>query len=167
VHGASWSGVDMAIIKAARALKLPHLGFSCPRYLMYVKDDSDPVYLSMNEHEYSDVYTSVLHSLIAANGRKQAFYMDLKASIDHGKLVIDAPIVQAISPLETVSPMTPDRQIADAIGYFTTLFRSTGVRKRETWDELLERVTGEVVDAMRKKVSPEAAFNLNDELVPA
>lgn len=57
VHGSSNTGVDLAAIGAAKELNLRQLGFSCPRFLMYVEDgDGVPVYVAANQKEYAEAF---------------------------------------------------------------------------------------------------------------
>ncbi len=81
--GASDMGVDWSIEQVTHDPKynLNLLGFSCPRYMLYVKDDPrDPVFVAPNSDAYADYYIKSLDFLVATGGRDQALKHDVIAA---------------------------------------------------------------------------------------
>ncbi|MEZ4534184.1 MAG: hypothetical protein R3D26_04120 [Cyanobacteriota/Melainabacteria group bacterium] len=88
--------MDWAIIKAARDLNRPHLGHSCPKFMFYVEDDTDPVYVAETSRIRLFVRRS-LDILIAANGRMQAFRHDIMAVFEKMKHASFVNVLKSIS----------------------------------------------------------------------
>lgn len=82
IYGASDMGVDWAIEQVAydSRYNLDLLGFSCPRYMLYVKDDHIPVFVAPNKDIYADYYIKSLDFLISTGGRDQALKHDVMAA---------------------------------------------------------------------------------------
>lgn len=81
--GASDMGVDLAIEQVAQdpLYNLNLMGFSCPRYMLYVRDDPrDAVFVAPNSDAYADFYIKSLDFLVATGGRDQALKHDVIAA---------------------------------------------------------------------------------------
>jgi hypothetical protein len=95
--GASELGVDLAIEWVAKEFNIPCLGFSCPRYMLYVADDERPVYVAKTVEEYADAYIRSLDLLIATGGREQALKHDVAAACIYNKRIHFIDILSALS----------------------------------------------------------------------
>lgn len=119
IHGASAMGVDLAIQRCARrVLRESELGFSCPEYLFYVQDDSYPVYVASSVHDYSQSFVRSCNVLIAANGRLQAFRMDIAAVFEHDKYLIPVNVIKLISRTGSPAAKNALGQIEDAVAHY-------------------------------------------------
>lgn len=160
--GASDMGVDQAVINTARRLGIPHLGHSCPQYMMYVVDDEDPVLVSANQEEYSDAFIQNLHILCSVGGRLQALMHDIKAAIVWNKKVILFDLVKTISANRGGPPArSADGAVQDATAAFLDairLYQLDGERVNP-YDTLREWVKVETTRVVRQLVSPEVAFS--------
>lgn len=119
IHGASAMGVDLAIQRCARrVLRDSELGFSCPEYLFYVQDDAYPVYVASSVHDYSQSFVRSCNVLIAANGRLQAFRMDIAAVFEHDKYLIPVNVIKLISRTGSPAAKNALGQIEDAVAHY-------------------------------------------------
>ncbi len=119
IHGSSAMGVDLAIQRCARrVLRDSELGFSCPEYLFYVQDDSYPVYVASSVHDYSQSFVRSCNVLIAANGRLQAFRMDIAAVFEHDKYLIPVNVIKLISRTGSPAAKNALGQIEDAVAHY-------------------------------------------------
>jgi hypothetical protein len=159
--GASPLGVDKAVIKTARDLNRPHLGHSCPRFMFYVQDDEDPVYVADSQAAYAEAFIDSLHLLIAANGRKQAFEHDIDAVFKKLKQLITVNVLRAIST--TGGPPATDGKgnIEDAVACFEQRVHMMGQRTYaaiDTYSGLVGSICERSTDVIRPLLSPERAF---------
>jgi hypothetical protein len=159
--GASPMGVDKAVIKTARDLNRPHLGHSCPKFMFYVDDDSDPVYVAATQPEYAEAFIDSLHLLVAANGRKQAFEHDIDAVFKKLKQLITVNVLRAIST--TGGPPATDGKgnIEDAVACFEQRVHMVSQRMYSTNDSygsLVGLICERTTDIVRPLLSPERAF---------
>jgi hypothetical protein len=119
VDGAANLGVDSAVLSVAHELKLEHVGFSCPRFLFYVDDiDDGPVFVGVDQEDYSTKFVCSLDILIGANGRDQAMLNDLYGSIRYNKKFIPANILRAISVTGGPPARDANGKILDATAAF-------------------------------------------------
>ncbi len=159
--GASLMGVDYAVIKTARDLNRPHLGHSCPKFMFYVKDDKDPVYVAATQAAYAEAFIDSLHLLIAANGRKQAFEHDIDAVFKKLKQLITVNVLKAIST--TGGPPATDGKgnIEDAVACFEQRVHMVGQKLYgtiDTYASLVGSICERSTDIIRPLISPERAF---------
>lgn len=98
VEGASDMGVDKGALMVAEQLNLRHLGFSCPKFMFYVKDDDNPVYVAATQADYGQAFVCSLDLLLSVGGRMQALEHDMLAAIRHNKRLILLNLLKAISP---------------------------------------------------------------------
>lgn len=170
VYGASDLGVDKAQELVAREFSFVPLGFSCPRYMLYVKDDDLPVYVSPNSETYADAYIRSLDFLIAAGGRAQAFKHDVVAACIYQKRIHFLDILSCLSRTGGV-PATvtaPDGSVTienapAAFGRFVTSFgRDDAIVKAppggDRWDAIFSDTLSRVVDTCRTKLPPKDMF---------
>lgn len=118
IHGASDMGVDRSAVAAARELGCEQLGFNCPEFMAYVPDDDVPVYVAEHQEAYSDAFARSADVLIAANGRMQAFRMDIAALLVHSKHLITVNVIQKLSTCGGPPALGPDGKIEDAVAHF-------------------------------------------------
>lgn len=100
VDGASdmdGKGVDYAIAQAARELGVSTLGFTCPRYLIYVLDDERAVHVSDTPDAYGERFIQSLDMLICTGGRGQAFAHDIAAVFRYQRKLDIVDVLNSLS----------------------------------------------------------------------
>ncbi len=169
VHGASDMEVDKAVSETATRLRRQQLGFSCPEYLFYVPDNAAPVYVAKTAEEYSDAFVRTGDVLIAANGRLQAFRMDIAAVFLHDKFLLPVNILKLISSTGGPPARGANGEIEDAVAHFEQRFFAIGaqvfgLKGRDTWAAAI----GEAKDIMkhicRHVLAPEVALRIVDDV---
>jgi hypothetical protein len=135
--GASAMGIDEATMKAADALGITTLGFSCPDFMMYVIDDERPVYVSKSVEEYAENYIRPLHLLITTGGRQHSLHSDITESIKHGVRIHFVNVISGVASVPvpaTVSNGNGGRKVENACAAFGELisFTPIGYREAET-----------------------------------
>ncbi|MFA6588601.1 MAG: hypothetical protein WCT08_06080 [Patescibacteria group bacterium] len=170
IYGASDLGVDMAIESVARDFNLYPLGFSCPRYMMYVKDDDMPVYVAVNSDAYADLYIKTLDLLIATGGREQALKHDILAACLYGKRIHFVDVLGCLSRNggvpATVSNADGTVRVENApaaFGRYVSFFsRDDGVLQTppggDKWDALFLNIQSVATAVCRNKMSPARMF---------
>ncbi len=159
--GASDLGVDQAVIGVSRHLNLPHLGHSCPNYMMYVKDDHDTVLVSNTQDEYSDEFIRSLDILCSVGGRLQALLHDIKAAILFNKKVLLFDLVRTIS-INRGGPAArgADGGVHDATSAFLAAIRLfQGENQTQSYEAMRDWVRDQTVKVTRPLVSPQSAFS--------
>lgn len=94
IDGASYMGVDGVIQDVAQnKFGLGTLGFSCPEFMMYVRDIEGPVYVAKDKAAYADSYIRSLDLLITTGGRGHALQHDTLAACVYDKRIhfVDVP----------------------------------------------------------------------------
>lgn len=162
VHGASAMGVDDAVIKVGKAMKVPMLGHSCPRFMMYVEDDDVPVHVADTKAAYAEHFISSLDILIAANGREQAFRHDINAAFIHNKHVMPINVLRSISDRGGPPAFRPDGTIEDAVAAFEKRVHLVSQQLQGTeldpWKNILNHTQNTVGFICRSLLSPNIAF---------
>lgn len=173
IHGASDMGVDQAIQDVADKHNILPLGFSCPRYMLYVKDDKQPVYVGSNKEEYSDKYIQSLDLLIATGGREQALQHDVLASCIYNKRIHFIDVLNSLSSTGGVPAtiMQSDGSYkvdnaAAAMGRNISFFaRHDAVSltpvNGDLWDAIFDNVNSIASQVCRQKLSPKRKFKNN------
>jgi len=167
VHGASAMGVDLAIQRCARGqLRNKELGFSCPQYLFYVEDDEYPVYVASNVHEYSQAFVKSCNVLIAANGRLQAFRMDIMAVFEHDKYLIPVNVIKLISCTGSPAAKNAMGQIEDAVAHYEQRVFLVGRDIAEStatdrWRAMGTEVCGVLVSVARHVLPKDISWKLS------
>jgi len=164
VHGCSTQGtaergVDMAIINVATRLRCQMLGFSCPRYMMYVTDETDfPVLVCVNKDAYSEKFVENLDVLITCNGRVQTLEMDIKAAIFKRKFVVLYDLLSVISPTGGPPAYGPNDEIEDAVkALISGMFMVGGnlhiiSKSGDPWKDDLLRISQAIITRCRTHV---------------
>ena len=160
VHGGG-PGIDATTIKVARELGLPHLGFNCPEFMIYVPDDEDPVYVAANKLDYGDAFGSSLDILIAANGRAHAYEIDYQTAFKHHKPVMPVNIIKALSS-NGGPPSCVNGKIEDAAAFFEEHFIMIGqvvsmMNGNDPWQATVDSGTSALSRFCRTKLSPARA----------
>lgn len=162
VHGASNMGVDKSAIQVARDLGIVQLGFNCPKFMLYVEDDEVPVYVAKSQADYADAFINSLDILIAANGRIQAFEMDMDAAFKKRKHVIPVNIIKSISTKGGPPAFGPNNEIEDAVAAFYeqvhfvhSLINGAAVMD---WEVINKNTKDIAVNICRRMISPGRAF---------
>ncbi len=168
VHGASDMEVDRAAIGAAKILKRNQLGFSCPKFVFYVKDgDGVPVFVARTQDEYSLAFIRSLDILIAANGRMQAFQHDIDAAFKYLKHVIPVNVLKTLSTTGGPPAINEKGEIEDAVAAFEQRVHLIATRygygRSDAYKEMLNYLNETVVGISRKLLSPELAFGEEEE----
>lgn len=170
IYGASDFGVDKAIESVAVEFNIPLLGFSCPRFMLYVKDDKIPVFVASNVGEYSDLYISTLDLLIATGGRKHALQHDTYAACIYGKRIHFVDVLSYLSKTGGVpaTKIEPDGSVtidnaAAAFGRNISFYDQDELKARipsgsDEWDRILNNVQSVATKVCRDKMSPERKF---------
>ncbi len=168
--GASELGVDLAIERVAKEFNIPCLGFSCPRYMLYVNDDERPVYVANTEEEYADTYISSLDLLIATGGREQALKHDVAAACIYNKRIHFIDLLSALSTTGGVPATTkgPDGIIrvenaARAFGTNISFFSREGAIRStpaggDLWNSIFRDARLVAKQVCRNKMSAERMF---------
>lgn len=160
--GASFVGVDRSLITAARELNRPHLGHSCPKFMFYVDDDDDAVYVADTQADYANAFIDSLDILIAANGRKQAFRHDIMAVFEKLKHVIPVNVLKSISTNGGLPAISADGRIEDAVEVFEQRVHLVAQRliyaSNDPYRDLVAYICSEATGIVRPLISPERAF---------
>jgi hypothetical protein len=170
VYGASDTGVDKAIEVVAREFNLTLLGFSCPEFMMYVKDDDIPVYVAKTIADYADFYIRSLDLLIATGGRAHALTHDISASCVYNKRIHFIDVLNSLSSTGGVPATISDGKggykvdnAAAAFGRNISFFsRDDAVANMpnsgDKWDAIFANVNSVAVEVCRQKMSPARKF---------
>lgn len=159
--GSSAVGVDKVLIKVARKLNRQHLGHSCPKFMFYVEDDDDPVYVAGDQAAYAGAFIDSLHILIAANGRVQAFEHDIDAVFKKLKHLIPINVLRSISTTGGPPAIGPTGKIEDAVAAFEQRVHMANqmmYSSRDPYRDMVGHVCESSTSIVRTLVSPERAF---------
>jgi len=160
-NGASAMEVDAAGIQVARDLGKPQLGISCPAFMFYVEDDDLPIYVAANQTEYSRFFIKSVNVLIAANGRKQAFDMDIDAMFKECKHVIFVNLLRSICSNGGPPPFGPDGSVEDAVAAYLQLSHSphrVAFDSKDPYRNIVNGVAEELVSIVRPLLTPDVAY---------
>jgi hypothetical protein len=162
-HGASNTGVDKAVIAVAGELNCPQLGHSCPEFMFYVQDgDSVPIYVAASQEDYALSFIRSLQILIAANGRTQAFSIDIDAAFKMLRSVILVNVLKSISTTGGPPAIGADGRVEDAVAASELLVHTVGQRlgiiSVNRYQQLVDEVCEVAVGVARTLLSPELAF---------
>ena len=169
-YGASDMGVDWAIEEVAGDPKynLDLLGFSCPRYMLYVKDDHIPVYVSPNSDLYADYYIKSLDFLVSTGGRDQALKHDIMAACIFQKRIHFVNVLSLLSDnnIPAVIIENGETKIENAPAAFETNISSSNINdipivviNGDKWSALFENIAAYVIGACRKKMPVDKMFS--------
>ncbi len=170
IHGASNMGVDRAIQNVSDEHNIVPLGFSCPRYMLYVKDDNVPVYVGYNRDDYSDKYIRTLDLLIATGGREQALQHDVLAACIYNKRIHFIDVLNSLSSTGGVpaTVIESDGRIrvdnaAAAMGRNISFFARHDAamlapKNGDLWDAIFDNVNSIATEVCRLKMSPKRKF---------
>ncbi len=159
--GASNVGVDKVLIKVARKRNYQHLGHSCPKFMFYVEDDGDPVYVAETQEAYAGAFIDSLNILIAANGRVQAFEHDIDAVFKKLKHLIPINVLRSISTTGGPPALGPNGKIEDAVAAFEQrvhLANQMIYSSRDPYRSMVSHVCESASAIVRTLISPERAF---------
>jgi hypothetical protein len=170
VFGASDMGVDAAIEKVAREFNITPLGFSCPEFMFYVKDDDFPVYVGSDASEYADRYIETLDLLIATGGREHAFVHDITATLKYKRHIHFIDVLNSLSTTGGVPAIIIKEDgtvvvdnAAAAFGQHISFFsREDSVVHTplggDRWDAIFENIRSITTQECRKKMSASRKF---------
>jgi hypothetical protein len=154
-------GIDSVILKVAKDLNIPHLGHSCPEFMFYVPDDNEPVYVAESQDEYSRHFVQSVQVLIAANGRKQAFEMDINAVFHYHKHLIPVNVLRAISSNGGPAALDAKGNINDAVAHFEQRLHVASQAVyggSDRYKSMVEHVQQTATYIGRSLISPTRAF---------
>lgn len=170
IYGASDLGVDAAIESVAHEFNITPLGFSCPRFMLYVKDDSIPVYVGRDKEEYADRFIETLDLLIATGGREQAFVHDISAILKFRKRIHFVDVLNTLSTTGGVPATIVDKDgrvtidnAAAAFGYHISFFGlneafMNAPEGGDKWDAVLSNIRSISTQECRRKMSATRKF---------
>jgi len=170
IYGASDMGVDRAIEDVAKEFGLPLVGFSCPRYMLYTKDDNVPVYVAPNGDAYSDSYIKTLDLLVATGGRAQALTHDVLAACVYNKRIHFIDVLNSLSSTGGVPATIIDKDgkrkidnAAAAMGRNISFFNrfdavASSPVNGDLWDAIFYNVNSIATETCRQKMPPEYKF---------
>ncbi|MCR4280113.1 MAG: hypothetical protein NUV82_01660 [Candidatus Komeilibacteria bacterium] len=163
-HGASNMGVDAVAIEVARRLNIPHLGHSCPHFMMYVEDDDVPVYVAASMVGYADSFMDSLDILIGANGRLHSFMHDIDAVFKKLKHFVPVNVLRTISTNGGPPALGAKGEIEDAVAVFEQRVHLVATRLgmidgADQWKVLSSYLTGTITSIARQILSPHCAFS--------
>ncbi len=169
IYGASDLGIDKVIKEVSEEHNIISLGFSCPKYMLYVKDDEIPVYLGKNKDDYAERYVESLDLLISTGGREQTLSKDILCACRYNKRIHFVDVLNLLSSTGGV-PATrigPDGKIhvenaAAAMGrnisFFTPGKSQIMNFHGDIWDQVFQDVNSVATEVCRRKMSPERKF---------
>lgn len=165
VHGASDLGVDGVIIRTAEELRRTQLGFSCPRFMMYVNDgDGVPVYVAGSTEAYAKAFVRSSDILVAANGRQQAFEMDLHAVFKYGKTFIPVNVLRLISTTGGPPAKNAEGGIEDAVAHYEQCVHLVGKRllpsSADPWKDTVIEINEAMVGICRRILDPDIGLEV-------
>jgi hypothetical protein len=170
VFGASDLGVDQAIEIVAREYNILPLGFSCPEFILYVKDDEIPVYIAADRDLYADYYVRSLDLLLTTGGREQALKHDITASVRYNKRIhfIDLPALLSNNggiPATVIDAdgHTKIENAAAAFGRNISFFSAKAAsneqpKNGDVWDAVFTNVEQVATEVCRRLMSPARMF---------
>lgn len=166
--GASYMGVDQAMIEAGKALNLNRLGHSCPKFMFYVHDDSEdqtPIYVASTQAEYSTAFVTNCDILLSVGGRLQALEHDITAGIKlgyMGKAVVPINLLEAICDHGGPPAWGADGSVQDATAAYTkTVFpipMAAATGGADMYDLIRQHVCAVAGNLCRRKLSPDRAY---------
>jgi hypothetical protein len=170
VYGASDTGVDRAIELVAKEFNITLLGFSCPEFMLYVKDDDTPVFVANTISEYADYYIRSLDLLVSTGGRAHALNHDIMASCIYNKRIHFIDVLNSLSKTGGVPATISDGKggfkvdnAAAAFGMNISFFsRDDALMHRsgsgDKWDAIFSNVNSVAVEVCRGKMSAGRKF---------
>lgn len=162
IDGGSKTGIDKALLLAADELKIPHVSHSCPEFMFWVEDDNDPVFVAPDQDAYSDTFIQSSHILLACNGGKQAFHMDIKAALDYEKDVVLVDLLGSLGREVDSKLIGSNKKIVDAVSSFMRLVhvatRHLSTSSFDKYSDLVLNVGQIATSVARSKVSPQAGY---------
>ncbi len=158
--GASNVGVDRALLEVARDLNRPHLGHSCPKFMFYVEDDNNPVFVAKTKERYAEAFIDSLHILVAANGRAQAFRHDIMAVFEKLKYLIPVNVLRSISTNGGPPATNAKGGIEDAVAAFEGCIHMANrmLFGIDPYRDVVNHVCQTGTALVRSLLSPERAF---------
>lgn len=163
--GAAEMGVDLAILNTADRLGMQTLGFSCPGFMMYVKDDTRAVYVAESKNAYAESYIQPLHLLITTGGRAHALQHDVFAACVYGVRIHFVDMLSAVAQVPvpaTVDQEDGSRKVENAcaaFGSYISFSASKVVQSDNTppggdwFDALVADVQSVATEVCRSRVS--------------
>lgn len=170
IHGASNTGVDWAIEKSAEEFNLVPLGFSCPEFMLYVKDDDTPVFVAAMKDDYANYFIRSLDLLITTGGREHALQHDVLAACIYGKRIHFVDVLNSLSSTGGIPATIIDGKggfkvdnAAAAFGRNISFFnRDDSViatpEGGDRWDAIFNNVLSVATGVCRQKMSPTRKF---------
>lgn len=170
-YGSSKTGVDLAIETVATKFNIMPLGFSCPRFLLYVEDNKIPVFVANNADQYGDLFIKSIDALIATGGRAHALKHDVYASCIYDKRIHFIDVLNLLSKSGTGVPATVRKSDGEVIvenaaaafgsniSFFNTrMALEQAPRNGDVWDAVFANVSSVLTEVYRDKVSAERMF---------
>jgi hypothetical protein len=169
-YGGSDTEIDRALSEVAKQRKIPLIGFSCPRYMLYAKDDNTPVYVAPDREEYANRYIQTLDLLISTGGREQTLTHDVLAACLYGKRIHFVDVLNSISStggvpatiVESDGRVRVDNAAA-AMGRNLSFFsRGDAIystpKEGDLWDAILANIKGVATGVYRQKMPARYKF---------
>ncbi len=159
-HGAVDSEVDGALLQVKKEENLGGLGFSCPKFIFYVNDDDEPLYVANSVDGYADAYIQSLDFLISTGGRAHALTHDINASVLYSKIIYFVDLISMVAevPVPSSVPLPGGgRQVENAAAAFRNnlaFFGSNLDRGSQTSFQLLDNDIFAVAEPVCRKVMP-------------
>lgn len=170
IDGASPMGVDEAIHTVAREFNIQSLGFSCPEFALWVKDDEKAMYIAATTDEYADTFIRSLTLLISTGGREHALKHDVLAACLYGKRIHFLDVLSMLSSSGTVPATIVDgkgrRKVENAAAAFgrnlSFLTRDDAAVHAppggDKWDAVFTNIKSVVKAIARETLSPARKF---------
>jgi hypothetical protein len=167
MHGASEMGIDRVTIETANELRRKQIGFSCPDYLWYVRDDDNPVYVARNTRAYSTAFVRSCDILIAMNGRKTSYEMDFRGMFEYNKTLIPMNILRLISDNGGPPAIDEHGNIVDAVAHFQERVYNVGSPlndhqgSRDQWQHAIKDLCEIVTHVGRRVLPPNVGLEIH------
>ena len=143
--------------------------------MLYVKDDSRPVYVASTQAEYADAFVRALDLLYTCNGRKQTYMHDIAAAFEYGKHVFPINVLRAISTTGGPPARDAEGNVQDAVAEMERRVHMVGqdfglVSSDVSLDALLSRVTRTTLSLCQGILEPSIGIPLevtDDDILAA
>jgi hypothetical protein len=163
-------GIDMVIRNAADLHNITLIGVSCPKYMLYSRDDDKIVHVACTKKLYSDRFIRLIRLLVCMGGRQQSLVADIAAACEYRTRMHIVDIINEISerPIPSTIIVNGKEVIENAARAFLEKITVFGAPNslikypnRSRFENLTEEVNSIAIDTCRLRMEPEHMFRNN------
>lgn len=163
-------GIDKVIRHAADLHNITLIGVSCPKYMLYSRDDNKIVHVACTKKLYSDRYVKLIRLLVCMGGRQQSLVADIAAACEYRTRMHIVDIINEISarPVPATVVVNGVEVIENAARAFLEKITVFGAPNsiirypnRTRFENLTEEVNSIAIDTCRLFMAPEHMFRNN------